>query len=173
MSICTGYYKDAALDFYGFNGYQSNYDMNLLTGLKKEGKDMVQTYPGDAPYYGSYRFDEDKSGTKLYNKLDGEKHKAPKGFYRHGRDLVKAKIDFTGEILKNFYWEAGYNFSWTKTQSFVPKGYSVLDNPALLAHNGMYVPGGTTLFDLYKTWGIISENEADGGFISALKVGLM
>ena len=23
MSICTGYYKDAALDFYGFNGYQS------------------------------------------------------------------------------------------------------------------------------------------------------
>ena len=25
MSICTGYYKDAALDFYGFNGYQSNY----------------------------------------------------------------------------------------------------------------------------------------------------
>ena len=27
MSICTGYYKDAALDFYGFNGYQSVYDM--------------------------------------------------------------------------------------------------------------------------------------------------
>ena len=25
MSICSGYYKDAALDFYGFNGYQSNY----------------------------------------------------------------------------------------------------------------------------------------------------
>lgn len=24
MSICTGYYKDAALDFYGFNGYESN-----------------------------------------------------------------------------------------------------------------------------------------------------
>ena len=30
MSICTGYYKDAALDFYGFNGYQSNYDMEML-----------------------------------------------------------------------------------------------------------------------------------------------
>ena len=30
MSICTGYYKDAALDFYGFNGYESNYDMNLV-----------------------------------------------------------------------------------------------------------------------------------------------
>ena len=30
MSICTGYYKDASLDFYGFNGYQSNYDMDML-----------------------------------------------------------------------------------------------------------------------------------------------
>lgn len=117
MSICTGYYKDAALDFYGFNGYQSIYDMSLLTGLV----DGKETYPGEDPFFGSYRFDENKAGTKLLNKLE-EKHKAPKGFYRFGRDLIKAKIDFTGEILKNFYWEAGYNLSWTKAQSF-PFGY--------------------------------------------------
>ncbi|MDE5955878.1 MAG: hypothetical protein K2G80_05225, partial [Bacteroidales bacterium] len=86
MSICTGYYKDAALDFYGFNGFQSNYDMGLL-------KD-------------SFKFEDDK----LQNKFDN-KGKMPKGFYRFGRDLIKAKIDFTGEILKNFYWEAGYNLS--------------------------------------------------------------
>ena len=30
MSVCAGYYKDAALDFYGFNGFQSNYDMGLV-----------------------------------------------------------------------------------------------------------------------------------------------
>ena len=167
MSICTGYYKDAALDFYGFNGYQSIYDMSLLTGLV----DGKETYPGEAPFFGSYRFDENKAGTKLLNKLE-EKHKAPKGFYRFGRDLIKAKIDFTGEILKNFYWEAGYNLSWTKAQSFVPKEYSVLDNP-LLIDKGLYVPGGTTLFDLYKAWGIIPEDEADGGLTSSIRVGLM
>ena len=138
MSICSGYYKDAALDFYGFNGYQSNYDMDML-----------------AP---TFVFEDSKAGEKLLNKYNN-KGKLPKGFYRHGRDLIKAKVDFTGEILNNFYWEAGYHLSWNKTQSFVPQGYSVM--------------GGTTLFDLYKTWGIIPEEEADGGLISSLRLGLM
>ena len=131
MSICTGYYKDAALDFYGFNGYQSNYDMGMLEP--------------------TFRFDENKAGEKLLKKFE-DKGKLPKGFYRYGRDLIKAKIDFTGEILKNFYWEAGYNLSWTKAQPFTPKGYAVLDNPAMMLdpeNSDLYVPDGTTLFDLY------------------------
>ena len=155
MSICTGYYKDAALDFYGFNGYQSNYDMGMLEP--------------------TFRFDENKAGEKLLKKFE-DKGKLPKGFYRYGRDLVKAKIDFTGEILKNFYWEAGYNLSWTKAQPFTPKGYAVLDNPAMMLdpeNSDLYVPGGTTLFDLYKVWGIIPEDEAEGGLTSSIRLGLM
>ena len=147
MSLCSGYYKDAALDFYGFNGYQSNYDMGLI-------EDNII-------------FADDKSGQKLQNKFEN-KGKLPKGFYRHGRDLVKIKADFTGEILKNFYWEAGYSFNWTKTQEFIPSGYTVFPGTNL---TNDYV--GTSLFDLYKTWGIIPENEANGGITSALKVGLM
>jgi len=137
MSICTGYYKDAALDFYGFNGYQSNYIPS---------KQMFED--GMASYL------PDKAGEKLESK-----GKYPKGFYRFGRDLIKAKVDFTGKILKNFYWEAGYNFSWTKAQDYTPNGYTVL--------------GGASLFELYKTWGIIPENEADGGVTSSLRLGLM
>ena len=155
MSICTGYYKDAALDFYGFNGYQSNYDMGMLEP--------------------TFRFDENKAGEKLLKKFE-DKGKLPKGFYRYGRDLIKAKIDFTGEILKNFYWEAGYNLSWTKAQPFTPKGYAVLDNPAMMLdpeNSDLYVPGGTTLFDLYKVWGIIPEDEAEGGLTSSIRLGLM
>lgn len=156
MSICSGYYKDAALDFYGFNGYQSNYDMDLLKP--------------------TFHFDTDsKSGESLKKKFE-DKGKMPKGFYRFGRDLVKFKVDFTGEILKNFYWEAGYNLSWTRAQSFKPKEYAVLDNADVLADPAtadLYIPGGTTLFDLYKIWGIIPENEADGGLTSSLRVGLM
>ena len=137
MSICTGYYKDAALDFYGFNGYQSNY----ITSKQMFEEGMASYLP-------------DKAGEKLESK-----GKYPKGFYRFGRDLVKAKIDFTGQILKNFYWEAGYNFSWTKAQDYTPNGYTVL--------------GGASLFELYKTWGIIPENEANGGLTSSLRLGLM
>ena len=149
MSICSGYYKDAALDFYGFNGYESIYNMKMLEP--------------------TFNFEDNKAGEKLLKKFE-EKGKLPKGFYRFGRDLVKAKVDFTGKILKNFYWEAGYNFSWMKTQSFKPDGYSVLNNPA---DPSMYVEGGTTLFDLYKAWGIISPEQADGGVISSIRAGLM
>ena len=156
MSVCTGYFKDAALDFYGFNGFQSIYNMDMLK--------PTFIFEG-SPEKG----DEDYN--KIYSKFIN-KGKMPKGFYRHGRDLIKVKADFTGEIMKNFYWEAGYNFSWTRTQSFAPKGYSVLNNPLEIV-DGLYLPGGTTLFDLYKDWGIISENEANGGIVSALKAGLM
>ena len=149
MSICTGYYKDSALDFYGFNGYQSNYDMSMLEP--------------------TFNFADNEAGEKLFKKFE-EKGKLPKGFYRYGRDLVKAKVDFTGEILENLYWEAGYHLSWTKTQSFTPNGYSVLDN---ILDPLLYVPGGTTLFDLYKDWGIIPEDQANGGLISSLRLGLM
>ena len=134
MSICTGYYKDAALDFYGFNGYQSNFDMSLLEPtFEFTDEDLLNDFKNN--------------GTM------------PRGFYRYGRDLIKAKVDFTGKILKNFYWEAGYHMSWTKTQSYTPDGYTVMN--------------GTTLFDLYKEWGIIPENEVEGGLISSVRLGLM
>ena len=35
MSVCAGYYKDAALDFYGFNGYQSIYTYALPDYFQK------------------------------------------------------------------------------------------------------------------------------------------
>ena len=117
MSVCAGYYRDAALDFYGFNGSQSIYDNQLKTG-----------------------------------------------FYRFSRDLIRLKADFTGKILKNFYWEAGYNFNWIKAGDFTPSGYSVFSEQ---------FEGGTTLFQLYKDWGIIPEDQANGGFISSLRAGLM
>ncbi len=143
MSVCTGYYKDAALDFYGFNGSYSNYIpvKELAAG-------------------GMFKYTDDKAGQKLE-----KKEKYPKGFYRFGRDLVKAKVDFTGKILENFYWEAGYNFSWTRATDFTPKGYEVLA--------GNDFEHGTTLFNLYKTWGIIPEDQAGGGFISSIRAGLM
>ena len=143
MSICTGYYKDSALDFYGFNGYQSNYIP--MTELNDEGY---------------FKYLPDAAGEKLM-----EKGKTPKGFYRFSRDLIKAKADFTGKIFDNLYWEAGYNLSWMKTGSFTPNGYEVFA--------GNDFQHGTTLFDLYKAWGIIPEDQAEGGLTSAIRAGLM
>jgi outer membrane protein assembly factor BamA len=90
--------------------------------------------------------------------------KTPKGFYRYSRQMVKIKADLTGEITDNLYWEAGYNFNWLDISSFTPEGYTVL---------GDRIPGGTTLFDLYKTWGIVPLDQADGGIVSSIRLGLM
>lgn len=143
MSVCTGYYGYKALDFYGFNGHQSKY---FTMDSDEMGGEIFQ-------------YTDDKAGEKL-----ASKGKMPKGFYRHGRQLIKAKVDFTGEIVKNLYWEAGYNFMWTRISPFKPEGYTVFANE---------VAGGTTLYELYRDWGIISEDEAEGGIASALRVGLM
>ena len=149
MSICAGYYKDQALDFYGFNGYQSNYNMGLFVGADGELK--------------NFSFDDSKGGEKL-NKKFIDKGKLPKGFYRYTRELVRFKADFTGKITKNFFWEAGYNLNWVNTSSFTPKGYSVYSDQ---------IEGGTTLFQLYKDWGIIPKDQANGGIISSVRAGLM
>lgn len=143
MSVCAGYYKDEALDFYGFNGYQSNYDMGLI------GKNIS--------------FSDNDKGQKLATKFE-DKGKLPKGFYRYTRELIRFKADFTGKIAKNFYWEAGYNLNWVNSKSFNPTDYQVY---------GDKFEGGISLFQLYKDWGIIPETDANGGLISSLRAGLM
>ena len=111
LSVCTNYSNESALDFYGFNGYQSIY-----------------TYAQDGFLENSqneFTFDDSKKGVKAMNKY--ENGKAPKGFYRYSRQMFRAKADFTGKIAENFFWEAGYTFYWLNHQEFTPKGYTVTD----------------------------------------------
>ena len=143
LSVCTKYANEAALDFYGFNGYQSNYvfgDDNFL----KDNPDFI-------------RYDDTEKGQKLENKFIN-KGKFPKGFYRYSRQSFVGKADFIGDITDNFKWEAGYSFYWVNNQSFTPKGYTVEDG---------------SLYDLYKDWGIINPTEKPNQFFSAIKAGLL
>ncbi len=102
--------RDKALDFYGFNGYESFYDSSL-----------------------------------------------ERGFYRMDRMVHTFKVDFTGKIKGNFYWKAGYHFSHFRTGNFKNENYTL----------------STTLFEIYKDFNIIPEEQADGGISSAIRVGLM
>ena len=111
LSICTNYSNESALDFYGFNGYQSIYTYAL--------DDYFENNPGE------FAFDDTKKGIKAENKF--EKGKAPKGFYRYSRQSFRGKADLTGKIIDNLYWEAGYTFYWLNHQEFTPKGYTVAD----------------------------------------------
>ncbi len=146
LSICTHYSNESALDFYGFNGYQSIYTYAL--------DNYFQNNPDEFTFY-----TDTKKGKKAFDKFAGGDGKAPKGFYRYSRESFKIKADLTGKISRNFYWEAGYSFYWIRHNAFTttPIGYEVADG---------------SLYQLYKDWGIFNDNGKDQ-FVSALKAGLM
>ena len=94
--------------------------------------------------------------------------------YRVNRLAMLFKTDFTGNIWKNkFFWEAGYHLSYIK------QGYK--DQQALNLDKinknkeeyKMFPESETPIFDLYRQWGIISEDEAWGGWNSTVRLGLL
>jgi outer membrane protein assembly factor BamA len=143
LSICTNYSNESALDFYGFNGYQSIYTYAL--------DDYFKNNPDE------FEFDSSRLGKKAAEMFDNGNGKAPKGFYRYSRQSFKAKADLTGEICKNLFWEAGYTFYWINHSEFTPPGYTAVDG---------------SLYQLYKDWGIFNDTGSNQ-FHSALKAGLM
>ena len=84
------------------------------------------------------------------------------------------KTDFTGNIWKNkLFWEAGYHFSYFN-QGY--KNQYALNYDKINKNkdeNKVYPVDDPTIFDLYRQWGIISEDEAWGGINSTLRFGLL
>ena len=94
--------------------------------------------------------------------------------YRVNRLAMLFKSDFTGNIWQNkLFWEAGYHLSYIK------QGYK--DEQALNLEKinknkedyKMFPAAETPVFDLYRRWGIISEDEAWGGWNSTVRLGLL
>jgi len=120
MSVATTLVIDKAMDFYGYNGYQSFYDID---------------------------------------------EKTP--FYRLERNAFSAKADFVGNLWDNkFFWQASYYFS---RYSYNPIDLESI-NKGKDEEEKFF---GQTLYEKYIEWGIIPQNEKDGGNTSALRVGLM
>ncbi|MDD3480080.1 MAG: BamA/TamA family outer membrane protein [Paludibacteraceae bacterium] len=144
MSLAGNVMIEKALDFYGFNGYQSFYDFDNVTALK----------------------DAQKAGD-VYSSTNLPNPEYMTAFYRVDRLVPTFKADFSGNIWDHkLLWEAGYHFSWFRMRSIdqdrVNKG-----------KDSVYMFSGETLYDKYKAWGVIPADEADGGFSSALRLGLV
>lgn len=94
--------------------------------------------------------------------------------YRVNRLAVLFKTDFVGNIWDNkFFWEAGYHLS------YFGQGYneqSALNYDKINKNKKDYKvfpEDEPTVFDLYRQWGIIPENEAWGGLNSTVRLGLL
>ena len=128
--------NEKALDFYGFNGYMSYYDHEMVT----LGKDKAN------------------QNNYIYT---------PK--YRVNRLALLFKSDFVGNIWdKKLFWEAGYHLSYFKQ--------GAIDREKINKNKAdykMFPDTEKTLFEQYREWGLISDQEAKGGLNSIVRAGLM
>ena len=139
--------NDKAMDFYGFNGYRAHYNHEMVA------------------------LGKDKQNTENFIYT-------PK--YRINRIALLAKTDFIGNIWdKKFFWEAGYHFSYFK-QGYDNKQALNFDKINKNKEDYKQFPTDPAaanfeepIFDLYRKWGIISEEEAWGGINSTVRLGLL
>ena len=89
--------------------------------------------------------------------------------YRVNRVAILFKTDFIGNIWNNkFFWEAGYHLSYFK-QGAINREKINKNKDA----NKVFPDSEPTLFEQYRTWGVISDDEANGGLNSTVRLGLL
>ena len=92
-------------------------------------------------------------------------------FYKYDRKMFRFKVDLQGKIKgDNFKWIGGFNMLNFKLASVdidkLNKGKEGADLlPPISEQPGLY--------EKYQTWKIIEAEEANGGFVPALKAGLV
>ncbi|MFW6259802.1 MAG: hypothetical protein ACOC1R_02585, partial [Tangfeifania sp.] len=92
-------------------------------------------------------------------------------FYKYDRKLLRFKVDLQGNFPKsNFRWAAGFNLLNFDVGPVdvdrLNKGKDENDKLPPLTEQ-------PTLYNHYRDWGIISDEEADGGFVPTVKAGLV
>jgi hypothetical protein len=87
-------------------------------------------------------------------------------FYKYDRKLFRMKVDLQGKLAgEHFRWISGFNL-----QNFAIKSVN-LDKLNKGKSGTDVLPAVDGLYEKYQQWGIISAEEADGGFIPTVKAG--
>jgi hypothetical protein len=89
-------------------------------------------------------------------------------FYRHERKFTRFTLDFTGRLKSdkiNWFAGIGYFDFQIRTVDINKLNKGKADEDLL--------PDTTLLYDKYINWGIINENEKNGGVIPSLKAGII
>lgn len=89
-------------------------------------------------------------------------------YYKYDRKMFRFKVDLQGKLGEGkLNWAAGVNLLNFKVNSI---DYEKLNKGKEGSDLLPEVPG---LFEKYQDWGIISAEEADGGFVPTFKAGLV
>lgn len=125
----ASFINDIALNFYGFNGKQSNFNQQLIN-------------PANPLYENKF-------------------------FYNHQRQWLRGRVDLQHRLNEtNFRLLLGATFNLIILK---PINHNVLDVPA--GPNGE-IPTNESLYKYYGDWGVIHENEIEGGSILHTATGI-
>lgn len=148
LTLDATYLPDAMCDFYGFNGYQSVYNQSLHKWKKDPSKMDVSQYQSRA-------------------------------FYKYKRDMFRFAADIEGTVWKNLKWNAGLgvlgymidecNISMLNGKKHV---YEVDPATGEATDPKAMNPAIEGLYEKYIKWGIIGQDEMNGGWHPYFRVGL-
>ena len=134
MMLEASYKTEVALDFYGFNGAQANFNSNFS------------------------------------NDFDGNNDYISRVFYRHARKMLRLKADFQGIITEKkgakLNWLAGFVYYNTKIS---PVDIASINSK--IEDDNKKLPDTATLYEKYVDWGVIKQDQKNGGKVSLFKAG--
>lgn len=89
--------------------------------------------------------------------------------YRINRVAALFKTDLIGNLWKNkLFWEAGYHLSYFKQGAINREKINKNKD-----ENEIFPDSEPTLYEQYREWGIISDDEAEGGLNSSIRLGIL
>ena len=169
-------YLEASFFTKGSQLFVVSYDNKFLIPSVRWSTTAVLANDKAMDFYGfnGYRAYYDHEKVALGNDKENKNDYIYTPKYRFSRVNVNFKTDFTGNIWNNkFFWEAGYHFNYMKAGYQKTQALNLDKINKGKDENKMFPETEPTIFDLYRQWGIINDDEAWGGISSALRVGLL
>ena len=169
-------YLEASFFTKGSQLFVVSYDNKFLIPSVRWSTTAVLANDKAMDFYGfnGYRAYYDHEKVALGNDKENKNDYIYTPKYRFSRVNVNFKTDFTGNIWNNkLFWRAGYHLNNIKAGYDKKLAFDLDNINKNKDEHKMYPESEPTLFDLYRRWGIINEDEAWGGFSSALRLGLL
>ncbi|MGQ9621226.1 MAG: hypothetical protein ACUVTX_09630, partial [Bacteroidales bacterium] len=144
--------------------YRFNYDSDHLIPGIRISTDLAYLPDEAYDFYGFNGYDAVLN--KEWLDEDSPDYKT-RMFYMHRRTLLRFKNDFQGKLSgEKLKWNAGFaiqNFKLSEVNlDKLNRGKDPEDQ----------LPDVPGLYELYRNWGVISQEEANGGLINTVKLGI-
>ena len=136
-------------------GLRTSFDLSYLT-------EKALDFWGFNGYDAVYNSNWEKQGEEGY---------ISRMYYKHQRQMFRVKADFQGKLAGSDQWKwiggfGLYRFYIDDVDiAKINEGRSDTDED--------YINTEETLYGKYKEWGVIKEDEAEGGWVNYLKAGLV